>query len=149
MTDPTSRTLTAAFVLIAGGALAACGDDDKPSAAEYRTEVNAICTAGNERLNALFADSPLGPDATEAQLVEVLDQILAEINGQLDDIDALDTPGGDLSADVDAWLAESRATVAEVRSSGAAFFEQQATGVNPFADVNAKAVELGFDACGE
>ncbi|MFZ1489121.1 MAG: hypothetical protein WAS51_04215 [Ilumatobacteraceae bacterium] len=68
---------------------------------------------------------------------------------ELDDIDALDTPGGDLSADVDAWLAEGRATVAEVRSGGAAFFEQQATGVNPFADVNANAVELGFDACGE
>jgi len=47
-----------------------------------------------------------------------------------------------------AWLAESWATSAEVRSGGAAFFEQQASGVNPFADVNAEALELGFDACG-
>lgn len=147
MTIPIARTLAVAAALTPGGALAGCSDDDKPSAAEYRTEVNAICTAGNERLDTLFSNSTLGPDATEPQLVEMLEQILGEIDGQLDDIDALDAPGT-LADGVDAWLAESRATSAEVRSGGAAFFEQQASGVNPFADVNAEALELGFDACG-
>lgn len=147
MTIPMTRTLAATFALLAGGALTGCGSD-KPNAAEYRTAVNATCTAGNERLDALFANSPLGPDATEPQLVDMLDQILDEIDVQIDDIDALDAPDG-VATDVDAWLADSRATVTEVRSSGVAFFEQQAAGVNPFAAVNGKAVELGFDACGE
>ena len=148
MTFPIARTLAVAVALSAGGALAGCGDDDdEPNAAEYRTAVNAICTAGNERLDTLFSNSTLGPDATEAELVEVLDEILGEIDGQLGDIDALEAPD-DLATDVDSWLAESEATVTEVRSGGAAFFEQQASGVNPFAEVNAEAIELGFDACG-
>ena len=146
MTIPIARTLAVAAALMAGGALAGCGGD-KPSAAEYRTAVDAICTAGNERIDALFSNSPLGPDATDPQLVEMLNQILGEIGRQIDDIDALDVPGS-LADGVDAWLAESRATATEVRAGGPAFFEQQASGVNPYAAVNAEAVELGFDACG-
>jgi len=146
MTIPIARNLAATAALIAGSALAGCGSD-KPSAAEYRTAVNAICTAGNERIDALSSNSSLGPHATDPQLVEMLSQILDEIGRQIDDIDALDAPGS-VADGVDAWLAESRTTAAEVRSGGAAFFEQQASGMNPFAAVNAEAVELGFDACG-
>jgi len=146
MTTPIARTLAVAAALMAGGALPGCGGD-KPTAAEYRTAVNAICAAGNERIDALSSNSPLGPDATDPQLVEMLNQILGEIGRQIDDIDALDAPGS-LVDGVDAWLAESRATAVEVRSGGVAFFEQQASGMNPFAAVNAEAVKLGFDACG-
>lgn len=168
MTTSISRTL--AIFLIAVAALAGCGSDsidpgdtssstdtsstdtsnsaDEQNVAEYRSEVNSICTAGNERIDALFSSSSLGPDATEPQLVEMLDRILAAIDDQIDEIDKIDAPES-LAIDVDAWLADSRTTAEDVRSSGAAFFEQQASGVNPFAAVNADAVELGFNACGE
>lgn len=145
MTPRVARNLAAALIL--GGAVTGCGADEQ-NADEYRAAVNTICTAGNERIEALFETSSLGPDATEPQLTEMLDSILAAIGDQIDEIDALDAPD-DLATDVDAWLAESRTTAEEVRASGAAFFEQQASGVNPFAAVNKEAVELGFDACGE
>jgi hypothetical protein len=166
MTTSIARTLT--LCLLACGALAGCSSDadseasgDTSSdtsvetgsggdadAAEYQDAVNSICTAGNERIDALFANGALGPDATEAQLTGMLDQILAELDGQMTEIEALDPPES-LVADVDAWLAESRTTAEEVRSDGAAFFDQQAAGENPFAAVNADAVALGLNACGE
>jgi len=160
MTASIARTL--AICLIAAGALTGCGSDstsatdstsananatDEQVSAEYRTAVNSICTAGNERIEALFSNSSLGPDASEPQLGEMLDRILAAIGDQINEIDAIDAPEG-LATDVDAWLLDSRTTAEEVRSGGAAFFEQQASGVNPFAAVNANAVELGFNACG-
>lgn len=125
----------------------AAGEAD-PAAADYLAEVNAICTAGNQQLDALFAEGFAdGAEPTEEQLVEVLDQLVDLIVGQLDDIEALEPPA-DLAPDVEAWVTDARATADDVRASGPAFFDQQANGENPFAEVNATAVELGFDACG-
>lgn len=153
-----TRTMLLVTVVVASGGLAACGDDDDDASAatsaavvntdQYIAEANAICVAGNERIEALASESfATGAEPTEDQLIEVLDGLLDEINSQLDEIDALDAPA-DLSVGVDAWLVDARATSDNVRSSGVAFFDQQASGVNPFADVNATALELGLDACG-
>ena len=123
-------------------------DEGAPAVDDYLAEVNAICTAGNQQLDALAAEG-FADDAepTEEQLVAVLDQIVDVIVAQLDDIEALEPPA-DLAPAVDAWLADARTTADDVRASGPAFFDQQANGENPFADVNATAIEIGFDACG-
>jgi hypothetical protein len=146
-----------AAALLASGGFTACGDEadtsqttgpDTVTSGQYVDQVNAICMAGNERIEALASESfNAGAEPTEDQLIEVLNGLLDEIVGQLDEIETLDAPA-DLAAGVDAWLADARATSEDVRSSGVAFFDQQASGVNPFADVNATALELGFDACG-
>ncbi len=154
----TTRTIFLAAAVLASGGFTACGSDDADtspttsqdpvSSGQYVAEVNAICVAGNERIEALASESfATGAEPTEDQLIEVLNGLLDEIVGQLDEIEALDAPD-ELAAGVDAWLSDARATSENVRSSGVAFFDQEASGVNPFADVNATALELGFDACG-
>jgi hypothetical protein len=150
-------TVATIAVVVASLALAACGDDDDAASvagdtrvalteAAFVAEANAICAAGNAEIEALAAETfGSGTPPTDEQLLAVLDQVLANVNAQIDAIDAL-TPPAELAGTVDEWLSAGRSGLEAARAQGTAFFDP--TGENPVsAEANRLATGLGVTEC--
>lgn len=134
-------TLFAAVLL---AAVAGCGDDDDVlSAEEWRTQADAICEEGNERTDAILEPLFAEGEPSEEQLQEALDALIADIESQIEDVDALEPPD-DLSAEVDEFLDQARTDLDELREAGIAAFDQEE---DPFAETTALAAELGLEEC--
>jgi hypothetical protein len=112
----------------------------------FVAEVNAICAAGNAEIEALAAETfGSGTPPTDEQLLDVLDQVLANVNAQIEAIDAL-TPPAELATTVDEWLSAGRSGLDAARAEGTAFFDP--TGENPIsAEANRLATTLGVTEC--
>jgi hypothetical protein len=117
-----------------------------PTEEEFVAQANAICAAGNAEIEALAAEtfgSTTPP--TDEQLLEVLDEVLANVSSQIDAIDALEPPA-DLAATVDEWLRAGRSGVEAARTQGTSFFD--AAGENPIsAEANRLGSTLGVTEC--
>jgi hypothetical protein len=139
-----------AALLIAALVIGAGCSDDASSAAltdeELVAQANAICAAGNAEIEALAAGTfGAGSPPTEEQLLDVLDQVLANVHAQIDAIDALDPPD-ELVATVDEWLDAGRSGLEAARAQGTSFFDP--AGENPiFAEANRLATTLGVTEC--
>ncbi len=142
------RTLLLALLALAGLMFAACGGEDTLTEEEFLEEANAICSAGNERLQTgaeeTFGEVPEGEQPSEEQLAEYLDIFTSEIEGQLDDIEAL-SPPDDLAEDVDNLIESAREVVEDARDAGPEILLSQE---DPFADVNTLAEDIGLSECG-
>lgn len=130
-------------------AVAGCQADDAGGGAltreAYVEQGNAICTAGNEAIMGLIPMDASGPP-TGAEGDALFDNILATIDGMLDDLDALEGPE-DMVAEMDSVVAEARAIRATVAEGGAeAFF---ASAEDPWAAVNPRLEAMGLAACAE
>ena len=113
-----------------------------------RKRIFAMRLTDRERaeIEALAAETfGSGTPPTDERLLEVLDQVLANVNAQIEAIDAL-APPAELAATVDEWLSAGRSGVEAARSQGTAFFDP--TGENPIsAEANRLATEIGVTEC--
>ena len=130
----------------------ACGDDEveRLTQAEFVEQGNAICKAGNDRIEAagedLFGDATEeNPPPEEAVTSFIEDTLIPEVEKQIDDIDALNPPE-DIEGDVDAAIAEARAALQRIKDDPA-----QAAGQDedPFAEANEMIGEVGLTTCAE
>ena len=137
------RTRVLALAAVAVMALTACGDDDDAlSEEDFLEQGNAICDEGNEELDAAFEE--LGDaEPTEEQMEDVAQQVADNVEGQIEDLRALEPPE-ELADDVDAALDDAQEVVEEFRDQGAAIFQSVE---DPFADVSPKLAEIGLTSC--
>lgn len=162
--------LTIAVAVGAGLLTAACGIQGDDAAAlskpEFVAEANAICEAGNDRLDVVFDQVWAGveeidfenPD-NELLIFERWQNALIEagpiVEQELDDIGALEPPAEDEEF-IDTLLADQAAAFDEfTRLINAAADGDRAalaaldTDEDPFDDIDRRAREYGLTACGE
>jgi hypothetical protein len=142
-----------AVLCVGACVLAGCGDDDEAlSEQEFLEQGNAICAAGNERLDAAFEDLDLGEgqEPTAEQMATlVLEGLVPDVQSQIDDIRALEPPD-ELADPVETFLDDAQAALDELEQQAtddplAVFSEDE----DPFAEVNAQANEIGLTECAD
>lgn len=130
--------------------VAACGGggDARLSEEEFQSQANAICAKYQKQLDAL------GTPASLDEIPELVDQALAILNKEVDEIDALNPPQ-ELQSDVDKLLAATDRTRAAADDlSAAATSGDQAAVQQALDEGNAATKEaddlassLGLDEC--
>ena len=127
---------------------AACGDDEnRLSAEDFRAQANEICADFN-RADDDAAEEFFGNEepSTEDVVAFFEDSALPRARQLLDDLDELGPPES-LEDEVDELLAAAREALAEVEQGIEEDPERLFEGDDPFADVDARAIELGLDSC--
>lgn len=141
--------------LAAGLIAAGCGSSDDNSStnsdststaaltkAEFLAQGNAICTAGNQKLDAAFQS--LGKGSTPEQISQVVtEQIVPTINNEVDQIRALGVPAGD-EQQVKAILDTADEGVAKIKADPSVLTGNS----DPFAQSNKLANAYGLTVCG-
>lgn len=144
-------------VVIVGSVLAGCGDDDASalSEEEFFRQGNAICAAGNEKLDAMFSElfgnlSPGEEPDAEAAATLFRDEIIPEIQKQIDGIGDLEPPEA-LAEEVEQLVDEAQAALDTMEQQAEDDPESIVQGQeeDPFADVNEHAREIGLTKCAE
>lgn len=142
------QALVWTLLALASLTFAACGGEDALTEEEFVAQANEICAAGNERVDAaaedVFGDIASGEEPSQEQLQEFLDTFTDDIEGQIDDIEAL-SPPDDMADDVDAFLEAASDKLTEVRDAGP---EVLLSEEDPFAEVSIMAEDLGLTECG-
>ncbi len=149
------RIALAGIVVIVASVLAGCGDEKAAlSEEEFLRQGNAICSDGNDKLDAaseaVFGDleGDQQPDPDELATF-FSDEFIPIIQAQIDGIGELAAPK-EIADDVDQLKVDAQAVLdgieAQVKDDPLSFFEQEE---DPFADVNAKAGEIGLTECAE
>jgi hypothetical protein len=112
---------------------------------EFIAQGNAICAAGNEKMDAAMPDWSAGePAVPTAEAFYATVQ--AEVTTMIEELRGL-TPPSELKADYEAMLTEADAALAKMEADGIdAFLAQEE---DPFAKVNAMANAIGLTVCGE
>jgi len=124
-------------------ALAALACDSALTRDEFVTQANAICAAGNAKIEAAVPENSSVPPSGDAG-TRFYETIVDETQNTVDGIAALEPPA-EIEADVDAMVAAARDVLAEMRATPADEFFQ--TNEDAFAEVNETASSLGLDAC--
>jgi hypothetical protein len=137
-----------ATILVAAMALTGCGDDEAEAGtlteAEFVEQANALCATQAQAIGRvigpLFAAGQPSPQDQQA----ALDQIVTLSRSLADDIGALVEPRS-LTADIEELVKSLDAGTDEAaKQTGAAFFGSDE---DPWADAQARAHDLGLDAC--
>lgn len=142
----TSAILLSLSFALGGVACSSGSDEERLTEEEFVSQANAICTEGNAAIDEVVEEMVAGggaPSDEEAQ--KLLEVILTNVRGQLDDIEEL-SPPEDLEDDVDDLISSARDEADALEEAGVAAIE---SGEPPFAESNAKAGELGLEACAE
>jgi uncharacterized cupredoxin-like copper-binding protein len=133
---------------LAGTALAGCGGGgDRLSASEFRTRANAVCTEGNDDLDALVEDLPDEPEAEDVQ--QLVEDIVPIADRMIEDLRELEPPE-DLEARYDEALESAEAArdrLDEASESPEASMELFESESDPFEESNQKFDEVGLSAC--
>jgi hypothetical protein len=132
--------------------ISSCGGDKRLSRAEFLTQGNAICTAGQDKIDAAiaqeFPNRDERPDPAKFRTL-VNETLIPNVRQQLDDIDDLKPPK-DLQDEVDEVLSAVRAaldkTKEEVNKDTNAFLDSD---VDLMAEANKKGTDMGLTVCGE
>jgi hypothetical protein len=132
--------------------VAGCGEEKaagKPtqrpllSAAEFRTQANALCKRANKEMDAIGAG--LTASSTEPELKATVIRLVSRTKKLADDIAALEEPAR-LTGKVEDMLASVRVGLDALAGAS---LEQLSSLQGPFAEANAKARKLGLSACAE
>lgn len=137
------RSVLIATLALAAFAAACAEDDPTLSATEFQAQANEICTVGGEEVHEAFFGIFGEDEPTPEQMDEALATVMSVSRRQLDDIEALAEPS-ELSAEVDALLAQGRADTDAAEAMGLGFFENES---DPWEHTGVLARELGLDAC--
>ena len=146
-------------LLLAAVALAACGGDDETTSssttdttqgtpldsADFTAQANAICKEGNEEVDAALANLPADADESDI-LAAVSDTVLPSIEDQINQIQALGIPEGEV-ADVDAFIESAQDALAEAEADPSLLVPGEGGTAGPFEDVNKQAEALGLTEC--
>ena len=144
----------AVLVSVAGLAslgVAACGDDDDGGGdalteEEFLAQGNEICSAGNDELDAAFAEFG-DEEPTPEEISAFADTFEENVGDQIDAVDDLEGPD-DIEEQLDPVLADARDDLEEfatlLREDPEAAFSQEE---DPFADVNEQLADIGLTEC--
>jgi hypothetical protein len=153
-----TRTISLAALVLASGALAAgCGSSDSStssssssttaalSKAEFIKQADAICTKGNQAINAAQKKA-FGPGKPSKSQVEqfVNDALIPSIQTQISGVKALPAPAGD-EATVTKMLDDSQAALDKAKQDPSALL----SGGGPFAQANQELKAYGLKVCGQ
>ena len=130
-------------------AFAGCGGDEHElSKDEFVDQANAVCTEGNEALDAAFSTAfPDGDPSDEDVKAFMDDTVLPGIRAQIDEIRALGSPD-EIADDVESFLDGTDARLDEIGAMGAEeLFALVTSGDDPFDALNDSAAELGLTEC--
>ncbi len=132
--------------------VAACSDDDRLSAAEFLKQGNAICEAGQAKIDAAAAKAfPNQDERPEPAAFKTLanETLIPGVKEQLDGVAALKAPK-DLQDAVDKMVADGRTALdkmeADINTDTDAFIDSE---VDPFGAVNKQASDIGLTVCAE
>ncbi len=168
-----SRITTLLALALATGLIAAgCGDDDDDTAAttspptttagatgatgatgeplskdEFITEADAICKAGDKKIDAAAQETFSGggqPSQAEQEQF-VTEDVVPNIQEQIDGLRALTPPEGD-EDEVSAILDSAQDAIDQTESDPGALTEG---GDDPFSEANQLAEEYGLEVCGQ
>jgi hypothetical protein len=140
----------AALALIAAG----CGGSDDTSTtstaaalseADFLTQGNAICAAGNKEIDQAANDTFTGGKPTAAQIEQFAAVLVPSVQGQVDAIRAL-TPPADLADQVDTFLSDTEDALAQVKDDPSLLAASDNNG--PFAAISDQANQIGLKECG-
>ena len=107
---------------------------------DFTSQANAICTAGNEEVDAAAAD--LGQQPSQADIESFAeDTLVPSIQDQINAIAALGAPEGE-TEQVDTFLEDAQDKLDELEKD-----PSLAVNDNLFADVNEQATALGLTEC--
>ncbi len=145
-----------AVAIVAAG----CGssDDSTTDSTESLTKVeflkqgNAICTEGNETIDAGFEElaEEKNLDENSRPPQSVLDEaaetiLIPSVTKQIEELRALGTPEGD-EGELDQLLTAAEAAIEEGEEDPSSMSSENS---NPFEAVNKEAAAYGLTACGE
>jgi hypothetical protein len=111
------------------------------STSEFVHQGNAICQAGNKVLNKAASKTFAGGKPTDQDFQSFAAVAVPSIQGQIDDISALNPPAN-LDAKVNDFLDQAQTALDKVKKDPSLFQGQ------PFADVNKTAKSIGLTECG-
>lgn len=145
----TWRRASVAFAVIALVA-SGCGDDDALTEEAFLEQGNAICNAGNERIDASFEETfqEEADFEDDEKIAEFKEAVESDVQGQLDDIGELEPPE-ELEDDVETLLDDGNAALDEMREMDTQEFFETEGGSDVFAEVNRRAEEIGLSVCAE
>ena len=149
--------LGAIALLVAGCGSSDNGTTDTTTAsltkAEFLKQGNAICAAGNKKLEAGFEsfgkehNLSEKKEPTEAEFEELAETVLVPgVQSQVEGLRALGTPEGD-EGELDELLTSAEEAVEEVEEEPQLIAEEN--GEEPFSTVNKEARAYGLTTCGE
>lgn len=145
--DDDETTTTSSTTTAATGATGATGaaTGEPLSQAEFIKEADAICAAGDKKINA--AGQQLGPGKPSDQEFEqfTTETLVPEIQAQIDAIRALTPPEGD-EDEVSAILDAAQGAVDQLDQDPSLLNEQ--SGDDPFKEANQLAKDYGLKECG-
>jgi hypothetical protein len=139
--------LIMAIALVAAG----CGgdSDDNDTALtkpQFLAKGNAICQAGDKKIQTAFETAIGKGKPTQEQLSSVVtDSLVPSIQGQIDDIRDLPAPEGDQDQ-IGQVLDEAELALQDVKENPS--LATQGAGQDPFANVNQQLNDYGLTACG-
>lgn len=150
------RMLLVLLAALAAAGAGACGDDDgggtadRLSAAEFLEQGNAICEAGNDRLDAAaeeaFADaSDENPPTDDAILAFTTEKAIPDVEKQIGDLAEL-SPPEELQEDFATAMAEAQAVLTKVKDDPSLLAADDGT---TFDKTNELLSDLGLEACAE
>ncbi len=136
----------AAALAIAAAGIAGCGGggDSALTRDEFLAQADAVCAAGNARIEAAVPTSgPPGPPSGAAG-ERFYETIVDETQGIVDGVAALEPPD-EMRAGVDAMVADARQAVGRMRATSPERYF--ALDEDLFASVNRQAAALGLRDC--
>jgi hypothetical protein len=149
--------------LMAGLVLAGCGGGDSSSTtgasgtsgtqgaalskSEFLAQGNAVCTKGDNEINAeakkVFTQGQAPSQADQEKFVT--DTVIPSIQSQIDGLSALSPPSGD-EDQVQAIIDAAQSALDQVKADPSLLTESG--GSDPFAEANKLANAYGLDKCG-
>ena len=110
---------------------------------EFLKQGNAICKAGNQKINQAFNQIQGSPTQAQAEQV-VTTTVIPSIQGQIDDIRNLGIPSGD-ETQVNKILNDAQSALDQVKKDPSLITQN---GADPFAQANKEASAYGLTVCG-
>jgi hypothetical protein len=164
-------TMLLALALATGLIAAGCGDDDDDTATttssptttagatgatgatgeplskdEFITQADAICKAGDKKIDAAAQETFSGGQPSQAEQEQfVTEDVVPNIQEQIDGLRALTPPEGD-EEEVSAILDSAQDAIDQTEADPGALTEG---GDDPFSEANQLAEEYGLEVCGQ
>ena len=139
--------LGACALLATGLMVTGCGgDDDELTKAEFVEQANAICKAGNKKIDAA-AEEALNPNKrpSNAQLEEfATETVIPNIQGQVDDVRELEPPSED-QEQIDEFLESAQGEIDRLEENPSGLFTDESS----FVETNQLARAYGLDECAD
>jgi hypothetical protein len=117
--SPGMTRLAPVLLTLLAFAIASCGggdDDEAPSQADFAKRANQICRQAEEALNNVGQEAE-----TPQDIIDAVDEVIAESRDAVDELDGLDRPEGDAGQRVEEFV---EATRTEIEDEGIPALEE-------------------------